>query len=114
MRKCVVFGKPYRKRHYIRQGIKKRTKGIIGGNSVLCLIRSDTFKFSDTTGIASMIRIRSVFGMGMFGASAIANRHIMLQAKDFPVVVVRKDRSSQHNHADHHQYPCYVSSPFHR
>jgi hypothetical protein len=62
-----------------------------------------------------MILIRTIIMLLMLhGTLTAAQSHIMLQTKNFPVMMMRQNRCCQHDNADQHQYPCYVSSPFHR
>ena len=73
------------------------------------------FKLGHTSGITCMVLIRTIIMLLMLhGTLTAAQSHIMLQTKNFPVMMMRQNRCCQHDNADQHQYPCYVSSPFHR
>jgi hypothetical protein len=49
-----------------------------------------------------MILIGTIMLLMLYRTLTAAQSHIMLQAKDFPVMMMRQNRCSQHDYADQH------------
>ena len=108
---CPRFGNGQRNGQDIGHRVEQRTEGVVGRDIHRTSIGGNRLKMSDAVGATSMLVMRAmslvivmfVMVLMLFATmGALTNFRIVLQAKDFLMMVMGQYRCRQHHYADYH------------